>query len=88
MYNTPISSPRLGHQAPADDKPNVPPTVPEDPKPPRPYATRLSTVVLVRKDGRVVFIERDRVWMDKSGKDQAEVIKQGGTPDRRFEFRG
>jgi len=32
------------------------------------YATRLSTVILIRRDGQVVFIERDVWGLDKDGK--------------------
>lgn len=55
------------------------------------YATRLSTVLLVRKDGRVVFIERD-VWKngpsrtadDEPG--QGPVLNDDSSSDRRFTF--
>ncbi|KDQ15122.1 hypothetical protein BOTBODRAFT_32097 [Botryobasidium botryosum FD-172 SS1] len=44
------------------------------------YATRLSTVLLVRRDGQALFVERD-VWrVDESG----EVVKGG--EERRIEF--
>jgi uncharacterized protein with NRDE domain len=42
----------------------------------RAYGTRLSTVVLVGKDGSVVFIERDRAGTN-----------EGEARERKFEFR-
>lgn len=47
-----------------------------------PYATRLTTVVLVRKDGACTFVERDRWWLDEKGE-----ARCGGTEDRKFEWR-
>ncbi|TFY64912.1 hypothetical protein EVG20_g5788 [Dentipellis fragilis] len=47
-----------------------------------PYGTRLSTVVLVRRDGRVLFVERD-IWMlDETGK----VVKGGKEGERVWRF--
>jgi len=46
-----------------------------------PYATRLSTVLLVRRDGRALFVERDMWRLDEDGK----PVKGG--EERRFEFK-
>ncbi|RXK37353.1 hypothetical protein M231_05340 [Tremella mesenterica] len=45
------------------------------------YGTRLSTVIIVRDDGRVVFVERDVSTLSEDGR---EAIK--GKGERRFEF--
>jgi uncharacterized protein with NRDE domain len=34
---------------------------------PRWYGTRISTVILVREDGQVIFIERDIAVLDNNG---------------------
>jgi uncharacterized protein with NRDE domain len=44
------------------------------------YGTRLSTVILVRDDREVTFVERDVAWLDSEGE-----VKQGGV-ERRFTF--
>ena len=46
------------------------------------YGTRLSTVVLVRRDGNVLFVERD-VWNMNL---QGQVIKGVPGDDRSFRF--
>jgi hypothetical protein len=62
------------------------------------YSTRLSTVILVRDDGHVTFVERDIAGLDRStGSDQDDhggragmietQVKIGGG-ERRFEFQG
>lgn len=45
------------------------------------YGTRLSTVLLVRRDGAVLFIERD-VWKLVDGK----AVKLEPPTERRFRF--
>lgn len=62
----------------------------------RPYGTRLSTVILVRRDGSVLFVERDRLWLDQREgvkDDEGDGVqtgegraRMGGREDRRFEF--
>ncbi|KAG9078051.1 hypothetical protein FRC06_008557 [Ceratobasidium sp. 370] len=47
------------------------------------YCTRLTTVVLVRRDGKVDFVERD-VWQKVEG--EAEPVKADKTSQRRFCF--
>lgn len=46
------------------------------------YGTRLSTVLLVRKDGRVVFVERDIWQLDSDGR----VARGDPRHDRSFRF--
>lgn len=48
------------------------------------YGTRVSTVVIVRDDGHVVFVERDIALLDQSGKvqqghDERRVVYEGAT---------
>jgi uncharacterized protein with NRDE domain len=45
------------------------------------YGTRTSTVILVRRTGEVVYVERDRLWLDEKGE-----VRSGGTEDRRVSF--
>lgn len=45
------------------------------------YGTRTSTALLIRRDGRVLFIERD-IWKLKDGK----VIQGNKSSDRVFRF--
>jgi uncharacterized protein with NRDE domain len=45
------------------------------------YGTRLSTVILIRKDGRAVFVERD-VWKWVDGK----AVEGDPSLDRKFSF--
>ena len=46
------------------------------------YGTRLSTVILIRRDGSATFIERD-VWaLDEHGR----VVKRDSGHDRVFRF--
>jgi uncharacterized protein with NRDE domain len=45
------------------------------------YGTRLSTVLLVRRDGTVLFIERD-IWKLVDGK----AVKPEPPTERRFRF--
>lgn len=76
-----------------------PAAVPDVSDPPTPaptsyqhcYGTRLSTVLLIRRDGSVLFIERD-VWkLGKDGKperlDHKESRGEGDTKERVFEFK-
>ena len=51
------------------------------------YATRLSSVLLVRRDGESLFIERD-VWVTGQG-ERPVLAEQGGEAhhERRFNFR-
>ncbi|KAF8576886.1 hypothetical protein K439DRAFT_1397035 [Ramaria rubella] len=51
------------------------------------YATRLSTVVLVRKNGEVLFIERDMWAFRENGPRLAEHNADNGHNERRFRFR-
>lgn len=51
----------------------------------RPYGTRLSTLVLVKGDGGVVVVERDRLRLVECEVERKVVL--GGTPDRVFRFR-
>lgn len=46
------------------------------------YSTRLSTVLLVRKDGEVLFIERD-IWGLVNGKPE----RPDPPTERRFQFK-
>lgn len=46
------------------------------------YGTRLSTVLLIRRDGSVTFIERDIWTLDESG----AVVKRDSGHDRVFQF--
>ncbi|KAF7985959.1 hypothetical protein HWV62_43912 [Athelia sp. TMB] len=46
------------------------------------YATRLSTVILIRRDGQVVFIERDIWGLDEDGK----AVKRAPTSERVHRF--
>ncbi|TFK34760.1 NRDE protein-domain-containing protein [Crucibulum laeve] len=46
------------------------------------YGTRLSTVILVRRDGEVLFIERD-IWKLLDG----EAVKTNPPTERRFRFK-
>jgi len=48
------------------------------------YGTRLSTVVLVGRDGEVVFIERDIWTLDRDGK---TPIRADPSTQRRFKFK-
>lgn len=69
-----------GGPLPARPPPSVdvgpPSESPESTGESRAYGTRLSTVVLVGKDGSVVFVERDRAGID-----------EGEARERKFEFR-
>ncbi|KAG9119687.1 hypothetical protein FRC07_005166 [Ceratobasidium sp. 392] len=47
------------------------------------YCTRLTTVILVRRDGQVDFVERD-IWQQVEGK--PEPVKADTTSQRRFRF--
>ena len=47
-----------------------------------PYGTRLSTVLLVRKNGQVLFIERD-IWKIKDG----VPFKSNPPTERKFMFK-
>ncbi|KAG8700146.1 hypothetical protein FRC09_006146 [Ceratobasidium sp. 395] len=47
------------------------------------YCTRLTTVILVRKDGQVEFVERD-IWSQIEGK--SDPVKAEKTSQRRFSF--
>ena len=47
-----------------------------------PYGTRLSTILLIRKNGEAVFIERD-IWQLVGD----EVVKASPTSQRMFHFR-
>lgn len=51
--------------------------------PPEFYGTRLSTVLLVRRDGSVLFIERDIWTLDSEG----NVMRGEASRDRVFRFR-
>lgn len=59
--------------------------VPAPPPHEKPYGTRTSTIILVRRDGSVTFIERDREWLDlrEGGEGMA---RHGGRKERRFDF--
>ncbi|KAA1474731.1 DUF833-domain-containing protein [Dentipellis sp. KUC8613] len=50
--------------------------------PAAPYGTRLSTVILVRRDGRVLFVERDIWKLDGTGK----VVKGAKEGERVWRF--
>jgi hypothetical protein len=61
------------------------------------YGTRLSTVILVRDDGHVTFVEKDIAGLNRStGSDQGDGGRAGtvetqvkiGGGERRFEFQG
>lgn len=47
------------------------------------YGTRLSTVILIRRDGEVLFIERD-IWVLN---DEKELVKSDAKSQRVFRFR-
>ena len=47
------------------------------------YGTRLSTVILVRRDGGVLFVERDIWALDVAG----HAVKADRTSERTFRFR-
>ncbi|KAG8716620.1 hypothetical protein FRC09_015484 [Ceratobasidium sp. 395] len=47
------------------------------------YCTRLTTVILVRRDGQVEFVERD-IWAELEGK--SNPVKADKTSQRRFSF--
>lgn len=60
------------------------PVTPEHPPAPaghKPYGTRLTTIILMRWDGQVTYIERDVWWMDEVG-----CVHKGGTEDRVYRF--
>lgn len=57
---------------------SIPSTLPEADKV---YGTRLSTVILVRRDGSVLFIERD-VWKSMDG----QVTKTDPPSERVYRF--
>lgn len=69
------------------DKPQMQPAVPDSQYY---YGTRLSTVLLIRRDGSVVFIEKDIWRLGKDGKleglDQKEHRKESDARRRVFEF--
>lgn len=46
------------------------------------YGTRLSTVILVRRDGKVLFVERD-IWLLG---EENKAFKAANTNDRVFTF--
>ncbi|CAE6350227.1 unnamed protein product [Rhizoctonia solani] len=48
------------------------------------YATRLTSIILVRRDGRATFVERD-VWVQKNGAGEPEKCLDIGL-QRRFDF--
>jgi uncharacterized protein with NRDE domain len=50
---------------------------------PQSYATRTSTVLLVRRDGSVLFIERDIWVLDEEGSD---AKPERGKGERMFRF--
>ena len=56
------------------------PTLPADAQSGRWYGTRVSTVILVRNDGMVTFVERDIANLDEYGQ------AQKGTEERRIQF--
>jgi len=75
---------------PSSDKPRMQPLSSAAPGYEHYYGTRLSTVLLIRRDGSVVFIERD-VWrLGADGKperlDYKEGRKEGDVQQRVFEF--
>ncbi|KAJ1303602.1 hypothetical protein OPQ81_011785 [Rhizoctonia solani] len=49
------------------------------------YGTRLTSIILVRRDGHVTFVERD-VWVQKNGVGEPEKCSDIGS-HRRFDFR-
>jgi len=53
------------------------------PDPPDIYGTRLSTVILVRRDGKVLFMERD-VWKTDEG---GKTVLAGADPSSERQFR-
>lgn len=72
-------------------KPGSQPLAPAAPGYEYHYGTRLSTVLLIRRDGSVLFIERD-VWrLGKDGKperlDYKESRGEGSAQQRVFEFK-
>ena len=52
-----------------------------DDEPPEHYATRLSTVMLVRRDGQVLFVERD-----VCATDEVTLFDDNSHSDRVFRF--
>jgi hypothetical protein len=54
----------------------------------RPYGTRLTTVILVKTNGDVIFVERDRLRLIRlgDGEDGWKVVLDG-KEDRVFRFK-
>ncbi|CAA7262816.1 unnamed protein product [Cyclocybe aegerita] len=51
------------------------------------YGTRLSTVLLVRKDGEAVFIERDIWQLEKDEDGKERPVRSDPPTERRFRFK-
>lgn len=77
LSDTP-SSATQSSEGTISDKPGHPPPQPAN----NYYGTRLSTVILIRRDGSVVFIERDIWALDGRG----GVVRRDFGHDRVFRF--
>ncbi len=86
-----MSAPTPFIDTPSDNNPRMQPFSPTAPGYEHYFGTRLSTVLLIRRDGSVIFIERDIWRLGKDGKperlDYKERQKEGDTRQRVFEFK-